>query len=775
MIKYLNDIFKIDTKNTSYIIRISKFNHVFNDYYGSKIIDEDNFEFSKEKYATTGGTTVTYLEEDCNYILDNYSLEVSSPGKGDFKEPSIIIDNTKDFILDLKYQNYEIKECFTPLKDLPSPHGKLEELILHLKDTLHDIYVELHYIVDEENDIIIRNSVIKNNMNHPIYLNKVMSMQLEMVNKDFTLTSLYGGWGFEGQKSKIKLDHNIIVIDSKTGNSSNRHNPFIMLSSKDSSYNHGEVYAFNLIYSGNHYEMIEHSSFNKVRIQTGINPYCFKYELKENEVFETPYAVMTYSNNGSNKASQNMHNFILNHILVEHHKDTNTPILINNWEATYMDFKEANLKAIIRSAKKLNLEMFVLDDGWFGRRTDDTKGLGDYNVNKKKLSQGLKGIAKYANNNGLQFGLWFEPEMVNEDSALYEKHPEWIIHCEGRTPSTGRHQYVLDLSIKEVQDYIIENVNKILDSNPISYVKWDMNRHISDVSSIHFHGGEMYHRYMIGFYRLLKEIILTHPNVYFEGCASGGNRFDLGMLRYFDQIWTSDDTDAYERINIQSGYSLAYPLRCLSNHVSAAPSHSVLRYTPIDTRFNVAMFGALGYELDLSTLQPFEKTSVLAQVEFYKAHRELIRTGDFYQLSDIKEDGIAKWLIVSKDKNEAIFGYFNFLQKMNTSIDEVKLVGLHKDKMYEFEVRHQEHNLHMFGGLINHVLPFKVNERGALINEVAKYKTMPGETESYVLSGSALMSGALKLNQQWMGTGFNDKVRALGDFGSRVYYIKVKE
>ena len=468
-----------------------------------------------------------------------------------------------------------------------------------------------------------------------------------------------------------------------------------------------------------------------------------------------------------------MHNFVINHILNKNH-NINSPILINNWEATYMRFKESNLHQIIKNAKKLGLEMFVLDDGWFGRRTDDLRGLGDYDVNKKKLYKGLKGISDYTNKKDLKFGLWFEPEMVNEDSLLYEEHPDWAIKSY-REPSKGRHQLVLDLTKKEVQDYIIKNVNNILDTNNIEYVKWDMNRHMSDISSHTHHAGEMYHRYMIGLYRVLKEIIYTHPNVYFEGCASGGNRFDLGMLSYFDQIWTSDDTDAYERINIQSGYALAYPLRCLSNHVSAAPSHSVLRYTPIDTRFNVALFGALGYELDLSTLEPTEKKAVTAQIEFYKNHRTLIKEGTFYQLKDIKEDNIALWLVVSKDKKEAILGYFNSYQKMNSSIDEIKLVGLDENLIYEFEVRHQEHNLHMFGGLINQILPFKVNERGFIVNTVCKYYTMPGEKESYTLSGSALMNGALKLNQQWMGTGFNDKVRALGDFGSRLYYIKAKE
>lgn len=775
MILFKNNIFKIDTKNTSYIIRISKFNHLLTDYYGSKIATQEDYEFSKEKYDTPGGCAVWYSESDNNYSLDSFSMEVSSVGKGDYKEPSLIIDNGRDYILDLVYVDHQINDKVSKLNTLPTPHGFLEELVINLKDRYLDIHVSLHYLVDEENDVISRNVIITNKMENPIYLNKVMSMQLELVNQNFELTNLYGGWGFEGQKSKVTLDHGIYINDSKTGNSSNRHNPFFMLKAKDATYNSGNVYSFNLLYSGNHYEMVECSSFNKVKIQSGINPYCFKYELNQNEVFEAPFAILTYSNKGSNGASQNMHGFISSHILKEVHKNVSAPILINNWEATYMKFKESTLHAIINNAKDLKLEMFVLDDGWFGRRTDDLRGLGDYDVNKKKLRRGLKGISEYTNKKKLKFGLWFEPEMVSIDSALYEVHPDWALKNEFREPSMGRHQLVLDLSRKEVQDYIIENVNNILDNNNIEYVKWDMNRHMSDVSSTLYHAGELPHRYMIGLYRVFDEIISKHPNVYFEGCASGGNRFDLGILYYFDQIWTSDDTDAYERINIQSGYSLAYPLRCLSNHVSAAPSHSVLRYTPIDTRFNVAFFGALGYELDLSTLEPFEKKSIKKQIQFYKKHRLLVRDGTFYQLKDIKEDGIAIWLVVSKDKKEAVLGYYNSLQKMNPSIDEIKVPGLDENLMYKFEVRHQEHNIHMFGGLINQILPVRVNERGALVNTICKYKTMPGETESYIVSGSALASGALKLNQQWMGTGFNDHVRALADFGSRLYYIKAIE
>jgi len=773
MIKVIEKVFKLDTKNSTYVFRVSPFGHLFSEYYGDYISDVDNFDFSKEKIVCPAGSSVIYDDEkDGNYTLDQYSLEVATVGKGDYKTPSIIIKTKEGYLLDLIYQGYEIHPNFKPLDNLPSPHGDMEELVISLKDKVLDIVVQLIYIVDEENDVIIRNTRIINHTDEKITIEKVASMQLDMVNHDFEMVSLYGGWGFEAQKAIAKLVPGIYMNDSKTGSSSNRHNPFFMLKEKDASYSYGRCYAFNLMYSGNHFELVELSSFHKVRIQTGINPFCFSSALAPNEEFISPLAVMTYSSKGTNLASIHFHDFIKNRVIRPGSVNKDRPLVINNWEATYMKFTESKLKSIIKQAQKLGLEMFVLDDGWFGRRNDDTKGLGDYNVNKKKLPHGLKGISRYSNKKDLSFGLWFEPEMVNMDSALYEAHPDWVICSSIRPPSKGRHQMVLDLSKREVQEYIISSVNNILDSYPISYVKWDMNRHISDVSTSSYEAGEIYHRYMLGLYHILEKINLMHSDITFEGCSSGGNRFDLGMLAYFDQIWTSDDTDAYERINIQSGYALAYPLRCLSNHVSAYKSHQLLRSINFDTKFNVACFGALGYEMDLSTFTPAEEKAIKAQIAFYKEHRDLIQNGDFYQLKDIKTSPYALWMVVSKDKKEAILAYFNGLQIMNPSIEDICLVGLENDALYSFEVRSQVHDIKEFGGLVNMILPFHVNERGFLINTISKHKTIPGEKESYILSGSALMNGALKLNQQWMGTGFNDQVRALGDFGSRLYYIR---
>ena len=775
MISIKNNYIKLDTQNTSYIMHVSKTGHLLNLYYGRKIeIVNDDISFLDEKVVYPHGTTPFYNDEIAKgFTLDGVNQEYPTAGKGDYRESSLVIETKLGYVTDFKYDSAIIEEEVL-LQDLPSCVNQKENLVVTLKDEVLNLKLELIYGIYEDKDVITRSVRLINEDKETVYINKIASFNLDLSSDEFELINFNGAWILETHQSNKKLLPGIYVNDSKTGNSSHRHNPFFMLQEKNGTLNSGSAYGFNLVYSGNHQELVEVTTFHKTRIQSGINPFCLRYEIKENEIFETPVAVLTYSNKGLNGVSQNMHKFVNNHIVRGEWANKDRPVLLNNWEGTYFEFNEAKIVSLAKKAKDVGVELFVLDDGWFGARNDDTKGLGDWVVNKKKLPHDLCGLADKINKMGLKFGLWFEPEMVNENSDLYRAHPDWAIKVPNRVPTPSRNQLVLDLTKVEVQDYIIEAVSKILSNANIEYVKWDMNRNISDFYSERYNQGEFFHRYILGLYRVLKELTSKFPYILFESCASGGNRFDLGMLRYFDQIWTSDDTDAYERINIQSGYALAYPLRTLSNHVSAAPSHSVLRYTPIDTRFNVAMFGALGYELDLSTLQPAEKKAVTAQIEFYKEHRKLIKNGTFYQLKDIKEDNIALWLVVSEDKSEAILGYFNSYQKMNPQVDEIKLVGLDSNAMCEFEVRGQEHNIHMFGGLINQILPFKVNERGFIINTVCKYVTMPGEKESYKLSGSALMNGALKLNQQWMGTGFNDSVRALGDFGSRLYYIKAK-
>ncbi len=770
MIKVQNNIFRLDTKNSTYLIRINKYNNVICDYFGASLGDNDSYEFAEEKIQYGEGCSVAYSEDDPNFTLDMVSLEVSSVGRGDYREPSVIIKSQDGYTFDPVYKGYEIRK-YVPNTSLPYLRNadSLDELVIETYDETNGVRVLLKYVIDEENDVIIRNTQIIPTKEE-IHLLKAASMQFELTNQDFTLLSLYGTWGSENNIEETKVSHQIIKIDSKTGDSSNKHNPFFLLKERDASVSYGNVYAFNLMYSGNHEETIEMNAFQKVRIQNGISSFCFDWKLAVGESFETPLSVMTFSDKGLNGSSQNMHHFINDHVC--RNKEDKAPIVINNWEVTSFGFNSKKVKSIIRSAAKRGIEMFVLDDGWFSTRDNDHSGLGDYDVNKKKLPKGLNGIAKYCKKKGMSFGLWFEPECVNEDSNLYRAHPDWIIHSERRKPCKGRNQYVLDLTREEVQNYIIENVNNILDNNDISYVKWDYNRHISDVSSAIYDAGEMYHRYMLGLYRVFDEIITKHPDVFFEGCSSGGNRFDLGILNWFDQIWTSDDTDAYERLKIQSGTALGYPLRCISNHVSCSPSGATLRNTPIETRNNVAMFGAYGFELNLKKLYKREKIQVDKSIAFYKEHRLLVRDGDFYQLKTLKDDGYALFLIVSKDKKEAMLGYFQGLNSMTHKTDVIKLTGLDEDKNYEFASTDKAKiNLNDFAAFVPQLVPF-INERGPLFAAVSKRFTLDAEEEKYVLSGKALNNGALKLTGKWVGTGIGDKVRTMPDFSSRLYYIR---
>ncbi|NCA95555.1 MAG: alpha-galactosidase [Methanomicrobia archaeon] len=769
-------LFHLETKATSYVLRVNEVKHLVCEYYGAHLPPFDDELALIEKWPYAYGSSVIYDEsKDKACSLDLISLEVSSIGKGDYREPAIKIRSADGYVFDFTYHSHEIRQEITPLEQLPSPHGGDEELIIVLHDDYAKVALELHYLVFVDSDIIVRNVVFINNSESSVNLEKIMSLQLDMINRDFSLLNLYGGWISEGQKTIRKITPGIYLNDSKTGSSSNRHNPFFMLLEDKASLNSGGVYAFNLMYSGNHLELVELTNYDKLRIQIGINPYCFDYTVKPGETFVTPYAVMTFANRGINSASQNMHRFVNNHVIPRQFINYERPILLNNWEATYMKFNEMKLLSLAHQAKKIGIELFVLDDGWFKNRDDDTKSLGDYELNKKKLPRGINNLAKKINDLGLKFGLWFEPEMVSEDSDLFRNHPDWIIGNYQRDVSKGRHQLVLDLSRSEVCDYIFNSLDSVLGSANIEYVKWDYNRHISDFASSKTKPGELLHRQVLGLYSILKRLTGKYPHILFEGCSSGGNRFDLGILSYMPQTWASDDTDAYQRLHIQSGYSLAYPLSSIGAHVSASPSHQLLRNTPIDTRFNVAAFGVLGYELDLSHLDEVETKAVKAQIAFYKKHRHLLQYGTFYQMQLLEEKDFAVWMVLSEDKKEGIIGYFNGLQKPNPKTTILQGIDFIDEQNYVMNVRPQDHNIKKFGGLINMVLPIRVNENGFLINQVAHHKVMPGEKESYVVSGAMINHGAIKLNPEWAGVGYDERVRVLGDFGSRLYHFQVIE
>jgi len=599
-----------------------------------------------------------------------------------------------------------------------------------------------------------------------------MSMMMDFPEKFNNLHTFDGLWVRERHENKKKLISGLYVNDSTTGSSSNRHNPFIMLSKDTCTQEKGECIGMNLIYSGNHYEAIEVSEYGKVRIMTGINPYQFAWTLEKNEAFYTPEAVISYSADGQNGLSHNMHQFIQNHIVSLFWAYKERPILINNWEATYFDFNESKILNIAKQAKKLGIEMVVLDDGWFGKRADDTSSLGDWTANEKKLGGSLRKLAEKMNQLDLKFGLWFEPEMISENSKLYEKHPDWAVKLPNRETFIGRNQLVLDLTRQEVRDYIVYAVNDVLANAPIEYVKWDMNRHLSEAysASLGQRQGEFYHRYIKGLYEVMRRVTSEFPKILFESCSAGGNRFDLGMLYYMPQIWTSDNTDANERTHIQQGTSFGYPLSTMAAHISAVPNHQTLRTISIETRFNIACFGVLGYEIDITKLTKAEKKAITEQIKFYKEHRMLFLTGTFSRIES--NDNHVSWQVVSQDKKEAIVLVYQRLAIPNPSGDILIAKGLLEDELYEVSARKQYISIKQFGNLVNQVSPVPITNDGLLQTVVNKVYMLESENEQYQVYGDLLMNAGIKLTQQFSGTGYNDQTRVMGDYASRLYVLK---
>jgi alpha-galactosidase len=603
-----------------------------------------------------------------------------------------------------------------------------------------------------------------------------MSLQLDLPETNYSLSTFDGLWIKERHKNQKKLVSGAYINESTTGASSNRHNPFLCLEKEGCTSDLGECIGVNLIYSGNHYESVEVSEYGKLRVLTGIQPKQFSWKLEKGGIFYAPEAVLNYSFEGTNAMSQKLSAFTRSHIVHKHWRNAERPILVNNWEATYFDFNRAKILAIAKEAKELGMELFVLDDGWFGERSDDKKGLGDWYVNEKKMGGSLQALVEKINKMGLDFGLWMEPEMVNEDSNLYREHPDWAVQIPNRTAYLGRNQLVLDYANPEVCDHIVKVISDILESANISYVKWDMNRHISDAYSktLGDRQREFHHRYVLGLYDVMGRIVEKFPEILFESCSSGGNRFDLGMLYYMPQTWTSDDTDANERVLIQEGTSYGYPISAMGAHVSAAPNHQTLRHSSIETRFQVACFGDLGYELDLTKLTGQEKKIVKNQIAFYKKYRKTLQFGDFYR--EKVSNGNTIWASVSPDQEEAVVLLYQAISKPNTSSDILRVPGLDPYAKYHIKARKIAISIKEFGSLVNMVSPLHITEDGMMQSLVNKVYMMEGEEEEYTARGDLLMYGGIKLKQRFIGTGYNANTRLMGDFSSRLYVLhKEKE
>lgn len=682
--------FHLYNDHISYIFNIMENNQLGHLYFGKKIKHRSSFEhlFQLEPRPITA----CVFEGNLEFSLDHIKQEYPSYGTSDFRYPAHVIrQENGSRITNFEYKSYEIYKGKKKLKGLPATYVEKENEATTLEVTLQDEIIGtelvLTYTIYEDMPVITRNARFVHHGKEKIVLENAMSMSMEFPDDDFEMVHLCGAWARERHVKTRKLEKGIQSIYSARGASSANHNPFIALKRSSAGENQGEVYGYNFVYSGNFLAQVEVDSHNLTRVMMGINPFEFEWELNKDEEFQTPEVVMVYSDKGLNCMSQTYHKLYRTRLVKGQWRDKERPVLINNWEGTYFDFTEEKILDIAETGKELGIELFVLDDGWFGKRNDDTTSLGDWFVNKEKLPEGITGVAKKIEAMGMKFGLWFEPEMVNKESELYKNHPDWMISTPKRRDSHGRNQYVLDFSRKEVVDYIYDMMYKVLKEAPISYIKWDMNRNITEAFSQKLSAerqGELMHRYILGVYDLYERLTSGFPHILFESCASGGGRFDAGIMQYAPQAWGSDDSDAIERLKIQYGTSMAYPISSIGAHVSAAPNHQIGRMTPIETRANVAYFGTFGYELDLNKLTEEEKEKVRKQVKFFKDHRELLHKGTFYRLiSPFEGDGnVTSWMVVSEDKKKAIVGYYQALNKPNPSFTRLKLTGLDPEKEY---------------------------------------------------------------------------------------------
>lgn len=681
-------IFNLETKNTLYQMKVDRFGVLNHLWYGEKtdccmdyLLDYPDAGFSGNIYEA---------ENERTYSLNTLPQEYSTSGVGDFRISAISVTHEDGSnALDLRVREYQIKKGKYEIPGLPAVYAKEDEaetLEITLKDTATEAEVILKYGVFEKEDVITRSVVVKNSGKTPIVINKVHSMCLDIPYGDWEWMHFYGRHTMERQAERVPVLHGISESSSSRGTSSHHQNPAVLLCEKDCTETNGHCIGAALMYSGGFQAQVEKDQLEQVRLVMGIHPDTFEWTLEAGEAFYTPEVILSCSTTGFAKLSQNFHHIIRNHVCRGTYQLSSRPVLINNWEATYFDFNEEKILNIARQASKLGIDMMVLDDGWFGKRDDDCSGLGDWFVNEKKLNGGLKALVEKINTMGMKFGLWFEPEMVSEDSDLYRNHPDWAIQIPGRKPMRSRYQLVLDMSNPEVVDYLYGVMSAILRENHIEYVKWDMNRSISDWYTATLSRGrqmEMPHRYVLGLYELLEKLTSEFPDVLFEGCSGGGGRFDAGMMYYCPQIWCSDDTDAHERTFIQYGTSFFYPTSTVGSHVSAVPNHQTGRITSIETRGVVAMAGSFGYELDLNQLSEEEKTVVAKQVTHYKEYQSLIYNGDYYRLANPFEDGMSAWSWISEDKKTILVQGVLFRAKPNVLRKTLRLMGLEAKKNYK--------------------------------------------------------------------------------------------
>ncbi|BDU94161.1 alpha-galactosidase [Clostridium perfringens] len=688
--------FHLYNKEISYIIHILPNGHVGNLYFGKKI---DPYKTYNHLFEGIYRPLAAYVYEgDNKFSLQNTRQEYPTFGLSDFRKGAFLIkqENGSE-ISDFKYESHKIIEGKLKLKGLPQTYVENKEDATTLEITLLDEVIKsklkLYFTIFEDRAVITRSASFLNLSNKSINIEKAMSFNLDLPDSNYNMIQLNGAWGRERHVYDRSIKEGTQGFYSLKGASSAEFNPFLALRRSNTDEFSGEVIGFSLVYSGNFMAEIDVDTYNQTRIMMGIHPDRFSWPLNLNEEFYTPEVVIVYSDKGLNYMSQVYHSLYRECLMRGKWKNSVRPILLNSWEALSFSIDEEKIKELATNASKLGVELFVLDDGWFGKRNNDNAGLGDWTVNKEKFPNGLNEIIEYINKLGMDFGIWIEPEMVNKESELYRSHPDWIIHDPNRKPSHTRNQYTLDFSRDEVVDHIYNQIEKLLSDYNISYVKWDMNRYITECYSKDKGAnlqGTVYHKYILNVYKLYDKLTTRFPNILFESCSSGGARFDPGMLYYAPQTWTSDNTDAIERIKIQYGSSLVYPLISMGSHVSESPNQQVFRETALETRANVAYFGNLGYELDVNNLSDVEKEEIKKQIQFYKENIEVFQFGKFYRIKNPYNNNISAWMVKSNDEKTIILGCYKLLNHANEGKERVKLFGLDKDGDYKLSYPYEK-------------------------------------------------------------------------------------
>jgi len=683
--------FTLQTKNTTYQMQVDRYGFLLHLYYGKKTDGCMDYLLT---YYDRGFSGNPYdAGEDRTYSMDTLPQEFPCYGNGDFRSTAFAVENADGSMsCDLRYKSHKIFDGKYNLEGLPAVYASEQEaqtMEILMEDPVTGVKVVLLYGVLPAQDIITRSVCVKNESSGKIYLNKIESASLDFLYGDYELLTFYGRHAMERNVQRVPVVHGTQKIGSVRGTSSHQYNPMMILAEKETTEDKGNCYAMSFVYSGCFQGEVLKDQLNQTRMMLGLQEEAFRYPLEAGEMFQAPEVILSYSSEGMNRLSQNLHHCIRQHICRGKYKEEIRPILINSWEAAYFDFTGDTIYELAKAAKEVNIDMLVMDDGWFGKRDDDNSGLGDWFVNEKKLGGTLGNLIKRINDLGVKFGIWIEPEMVSEDSDLYRKHPDWALTVPGRNPVRSRNQLVLDFSRKEVVDEIYDQICKVLDQGNIEYVKWDMNRSLMDVySSVTRDQGRVLHDYVLGLYDFLERLVQRYPNLLIEGCSGGGGRFDAGMMYYTPQIWCSDNTDAIDRLRIQYGTSFSYPVSVVGSHVSAVPNHQTGRKTPLHTRGVVAMSGTFGYELNLMKLSEEEKQEIREQIAEYKSYAPIIQNGLYYRLSDPTTEEICAWEFVHTDEKEQSKVLLNIVMQVihgNMTVNYVKLQGLEETAVYREE------------------------------------------------------------------------------------------